>query len=401
MNPHLLTEVFFEIRHSTDPSEYADITPAALGVRELRKLFFASCNYHDPEHVIIRTYSKLKGFNWNDQRSINDLNLFREAAIMEACGAVTFGENGDPLDANKIESTINEGSDERSAKRQKMNSTIGVSNEGMYNGGEGSARAATQGAAMLANHAVGPTQLQLTAATSKLQTPQVPFDTSHLNFQVSPRLAAQPQHSGYHRMYAQRYRRRYQMSLGYYQQTWSTQYDQQPHTSQPTARQNIQQMTLSQIAVPQYTQQSELNQLDQASGTNQQDRFGPSQTQDHASIPGSPQVSTSLQGQGSGTYQQQTSSQAENPHFAAPQQNRQESTIQYDANHQNCQGSHQDQQGTATSVFGAEATLNTTQTTDLNQLQSGVNIHATGNGTASQSPSDNTADEELATFLAD
>ncbi|RAL62044.1 hypothetical protein DID88_002531 [Monilinia fructigena] len=293
MNPPLLTEVFFEIRHSTNHAEYADITPAALGVRELRKLFFVSCNYHDPEHVIIRTYSKLNDFNWNDQRSINDLNLFREAAIMEACGAVTFGAIGDPLDADKIESTIDEGSNERSAKRQKISSTIGVSHEGMHNGGEGSARAATQGGAMLANPAVGSIHLQLTAAKSKPQTPKVPFDMSHLKFQTSLGLAAQLQQSGYQLI------------------------------------------------------------------------------------------------------------QAEDPHFAAPQQHRQESTIQYDANHQNPHGGYYDQQGTITTTFGSEATLNTTQTKDPDQLQSGANTQAPDNGTASQSPSDNTTDEGLANFLAD
>ncbi|KAG4028855.1 hypothetical protein MFRU_019g01410 [Monilinia fructicola] len=147
------------------------------------------------------------GFNWNDQRSINDLNLFREAAIMETCGEVTYGGNGDPLDADKIESTIDEGSNARNVKRQKMNSITGDSHEGRNNDGGSSVRATVEGGAILANPAVVSIQLRLTAARFKPLTPKMLFDMSQLTSETSPVLAAQLQKRGYHGMNFQKLQR--------------------------------------------------------------------------------------------------------------------------------------------------------------------------------------------------
>ncbi|CAD6443128.1 b34df62d-6309-4606-ae23-6d14d50ff309 [Sclerotinia trifoliorum] len=125
MNPDLLTEFFFDIKHSINPSQNADITPAVKGVPDMRKFFFISCNYLDPEHIIVRTYSKLRGFDWNDQAQINDLNLFRQAAITEACGVTAFDEDGAILKPRWMKSMVTEGTDKPNSRKRKAKSIKG------------------------------------------------------------------------------------------------------------------------------------------------------------------------------------------------------------------------------------------------------------------------------------
>ncbi|APA14048.1 predicted protein [Sclerotinia sclerotiorum 1980 UF-70] len=128
MNPDILTEFFFDIKHSINPSQHADITPAVKGVRDMRKLFFISCNYLDPEHVIVRTYSKLRDFDWNDQVQINNLNLFRQAAITEACGVTAFEEDGTILKPRWMKSMVGEGTGAQKSRKRKATSIEGPSN---------------------------------------------------------------------------------------------------------------------------------------------------------------------------------------------------------------------------------------------------------------------------------
>ncbi|TGO90415.1 hypothetical protein BPOR_0065g00030 [Botrytis porri] len=106
MNPNLLKEIFFEIKHSSNPSEHADITAAVLGIRDATKFFFVSCDYLDPEHIIVRTYAKLRDFDWNEQSQIDDLNLFRMAAIVEGCGIIAFAEDNTILPLSEMRSRI-------------------------------------------------------------------------------------------------------------------------------------------------------------------------------------------------------------------------------------------------------------------------------------------------------
>ncbi|TGO14605.1 hypothetical protein BPAE_0636g00010 [Botrytis paeoniae] len=126
MNPDLLTEIFFEIKHSSNPSEHADITAAVRGIRDSTKFFFVSCDYHDPEHIIVRTYAKFRNFDWNDQSQIDDLNLFRMAAIAEGCGIIAFAEDGKILPPSEMRSTIEVTPEEQSSKEWRA-STIAES----------------------------------------------------------------------------------------------------------------------------------------------------------------------------------------------------------------------------------------------------------------------------------
>ncbi|TEY42344.1 hypothetical protein BOTCAL_0393g00030 [Botryotinia calthae] len=134
MNPDLLPDFFFEIRHSTNPSEYADITAATRGIRNSTKFFFVSCNYHDPEHVIVRTYAKLWNFDWDNQSQIDDLNLFRMAAITEGCGIIAFTEDGKILlPPPETKSTIEVTPEEQSSKKRKEFNVVESSFDDLQN----------------------------------------------------------------------------------------------------------------------------------------------------------------------------------------------------------------------------------------------------------------------------
>ncbi|KAM0184721.1 hypothetical protein ACHAPC_005630 [Botrytis cinerea] len=134
MNPGLLPDFFFEIRHSTNPSEYADITAATRGTRNSTKFFFVSCNYHDPEHVIVRTYAKLRNFDWDNQSQIDDLNLFRIAAITEGCGIIAFTEDGKILlPPPETKSTVEVTPEEQSSKKRKASNFVESSFNDMKN----------------------------------------------------------------------------------------------------------------------------------------------------------------------------------------------------------------------------------------------------------------------------
>ncbi|KAF5876389.1 uncharacterized protein Bfra_002793 [Botrytis fragariae] len=133
MNPDLLTEIFFEIKHSSNPSEHADITAAVCGIRDSTKFFFVSCNYHDPEHITIRTYAKFRNFDWNDQSQIDDLNLFRMAAIAEGCGIIAFAEDGQILPPSEMRSTIEVTPEEQSSKEQRASTIAESSFDDMQN----------------------------------------------------------------------------------------------------------------------------------------------------------------------------------------------------------------------------------------------------------------------------
>ncbi|TGO47165.1 hypothetical protein BCON_0290g00060 [Botryotinia convoluta] len=124
MNPDLLTEVFFEIKHSSHPSEHADITAAVRGIRDSTKFFFVSCDYHDPEHIIVRTYAKFRNFDWNDQSQIDNLNLFRMAAIAEGCGIIAFSEDGKILPPSEMRSTIEVTPEEQSSKKREASTIV-------------------------------------------------------------------------------------------------------------------------------------------------------------------------------------------------------------------------------------------------------------------------------------
>ncbi|KAF7940075.1 uncharacterized protein EAE98_000202 [Botrytis deweyae] len=131
MNPKLLTELFFEIKHSSHPSEHADITAAIRGIRDSTKFFFVSCDYHDPEHIIVRTYAKFRNFDWNNQSQIDNLNLFRMAAIAEGCGVFAFSEGGKNLPPSEWKSTIEVTPEEQSSKKLKVSTIVESSTNDM------------------------------------------------------------------------------------------------------------------------------------------------------------------------------------------------------------------------------------------------------------------------------
>ncbi|KAI9643245.1 hypothetical protein NHQ30_007861 [Ciborinia camelliae] len=193
MNPDILYDFFFDIRHSSNTSEHADITPAVRGVRETPKFFFVSCDYHDPEHVIVRTYPYLRIFDWNEQVHIDNLNLFREAAITEACGAITFGKDGLPLSTDDIKSIIHtETSMAQKTRKQKVAATTEALNEEEERSvGEPSTHFETQSQAMSA------TSIQPAAQPSQLQLTAPPFQPSSLGSEPSPELLAQSQQHEY------------------------------------------------------------------------------------------------------------------------------------------------------------------------------------------------------------
>ncbi|TGO53168.1 hypothetical protein BOTNAR_0303g00100 [Botryotinia narcissicola] len=120
MNPNLLTEIFFEIKHSSNPSEYADITAAVRGIRDSSKFFFVSCDYQDPEYIIVRTYPKFRYFDWNDQSKIDNLNLFRMAAIAEGCGVVAFSGSGKILPPSEMRLMIEVTAEELRSKEPRV-----------------------------------------------------------------------------------------------------------------------------------------------------------------------------------------------------------------------------------------------------------------------------------------
>ncbi|TGO08879.1 hypothetical protein BTUL_0188g00280 [Botrytis tulipae] len=124
MNPDLLTEIFFEIKHSSNPSEYADITAAVRGIRDSSKFFFVSCDYQDPEYIIVRTYAKFKYFDWNNQSKIDNLNLFRMAAIAEGCGVVAFSESGKILPPSQMRLMIEVTAEELSSKEPRVSTIL-------------------------------------------------------------------------------------------------------------------------------------------------------------------------------------------------------------------------------------------------------------------------------------
>lgn len=215
MNPNLLTEFFFDIRHSTNASEYADITAAVRGIREPRKFFFVSCDYLDPEHVIIRTYPKLEDFDWDDQVQINNLNLFREAAITEACGVITFGEDGiilpssqmisrltaRPLQNKRKADAIMEGSDQG-----KQNSTDSSTNPEMESRAlaPDSVQSVTKALQALPNVQLKPTAQPCQPASSRLEPTATPytynpadFAIDGVPFQPSPALLERIRNTGY------------------------------------------------------------------------------------------------------------------------------------------------------------------------------------------------------------
>ncbi|THV48162.1 hypothetical protein BGAL_0264g00080 [Botrytis galanthina] len=133
MNPDLLKEIFFEIKHSSNPSEHADITAAVRGIRDSSKFFFVSCDYQDPEHVIVRTYANFKYFDWNDQSKIDDLNLFRMAAIAEGCGVVAFSESNEILPPSEMRLMIEVTAEELNSKKRKESTIIESSIDDMQN----------------------------------------------------------------------------------------------------------------------------------------------------------------------------------------------------------------------------------------------------------------------------
>ncbi|TGO34289.1 hypothetical protein BHYA_0204g00170 [Botrytis hyacinthi] len=133
MNPDLLTEIFFEIKHSSNPSEYADITAAVRGIRDSSKFFFISCDYQDPEYIIIRTYAKFRYFDWNDQSKIDNLNLFRMAAIAEGCGVIAFSESGKILPPSEMRLMIEVTAEELSSKERRVSTIIESSIDDMKN----------------------------------------------------------------------------------------------------------------------------------------------------------------------------------------------------------------------------------------------------------------------------
>ncbi|KAF7918736.1 uncharacterized protein EAE97_011831 [Botrytis byssoidea] len=124
MNPNLLTEIFFEIKHSSNPSEYADITAAVRGIRDSSKFFFVSCGYQDPEYIIVRTYPKFRYFDWNDQSKIDNLNLFRMAAIAEGCGVVAFSGSGKILPPSEMRLMIEVTAEELRSKEPRVSTII-------------------------------------------------------------------------------------------------------------------------------------------------------------------------------------------------------------------------------------------------------------------------------------
>lgn len=131
MNPELLTSFFFDIRHSTSPSEYADIEPARLDEPETLKFFAVSCDYHNPEHVRIRTYSNSKNFDWSNQWQIDDLNRFRAAAFSEACGIPNFDEYGNLLWEEQFNVEIGDfSSEEQNQRKRKLDQFVETPEDG-------------------------------------------------------------------------------------------------------------------------------------------------------------------------------------------------------------------------------------------------------------------------------
>ncbi|ESZ97893.1 hypothetical protein SBOR_1769 [Sclerotinia borealis F-4128] len=191
MDQTILRELFFDICHSSNPSEHADITPAVRGVRDARKFFFVSCNYHDPEYVIVCIYSKLRDFDWNNQASINNLNTFRKAAITEACGVFAFGGDGKPLTADEVEAIL----DARRPKKQNTGESMvtGTTNAPDKEGqddGEVSTSSEMQGETI----AVNPVQ-----PVTQIFQPQPAAQLFQFQFTYTPHpweRAAQPQHYG-------------------------------------------------------------------------------------------------------------------------------------------------------------------------------------------------------------
>ncbi|KAF7876689.1 hypothetical protein EAF04_001774 [Stromatinia cepivora] len=320
MNPDLLTEFFFDIKHGSNSSQHADITPAVKGVRDMRKFFFISCDYLDPEHVLVRTYSKLKGFDWNDRAQINNLNLFRQAAITEACGVTAFDEDGAILKPGQVKPRVREGTDERNSKKRKATSIEGPTDDKLQKGSS----ILTQ----MRSQALTPNPVQSAAQTLPAQPTAQPFrfQPTARPFQPDPPsygivgMQAQPSPAPL----AQPARNQEQRLQGLWRD---------PHTGWPVPSPGYMAPQLSQgdshVVFPQHNQQPRMNQFQgQGFGMNQQGQreynqfssqeFGMPHQQVQESYGSSPQFNPTQnyvpsRNQGHGMDQQQYVQQGYNP----------------------------------------------------------------------------------------
>ncbi|KAF7883972.1 hypothetical protein EAF00_011284 [Botryotinia globosa] len=185
MNPNLLTEIFFEIKHSSNPSEYADITAAVRGIRDSSKFFFVSCDYQDPEYIIVRTYPKFRYFDWSDQSKIDNLNLFRMAAIAESCGVVAFSGSGKILPPHEMRLMIEVTAEELSSKEPRLSTIIESSIDDMQD----DTRVSNSSEAQSHLEASIPVHLPARSLQAHPSAPKFQFRPNASSFQPSPSIS--------------------------------------------------------------------------------------------------------------------------------------------------------------------------------------------------------------------